>query len=71
MHMFYIVAAKYQIALSKAEVKVDRPIKALSMNIQKPYKWKIVEVLILSKIFFFYIIYSEKQLKDISIQFHL
>ena len=27
---------KYQIALSKAVVGVDRPIKALSMHIQKP-----------------------------------
>ena len=38
----YIVAAKYQIAPSKAVVGVDRHIKALSMHIQKPYKWKIV-----------------------------
>ena len=34
----YIVAAKHQIAPSKAVVVVDRPIKALSMHIQKPYK---------------------------------
>ena len=32
-----IVAAKYQIAPSKAVVGVDQPIKALSMHIQKPY----------------------------------
>ena len=38
----YIVVAKHQIAPSKAVVGVDRPIKALSMHIQKPYKWKIV-----------------------------
>ena len=40
MHMFnvstfYIVYTKYQIAPSKAVVEVDRPIKALSMHIQK------------------------------------
>ena len=29
---------KYQIAPSKAVVGVDRPIKALSMNIQKPLR---------------------------------
>ena len=40
MHMF--VSAKYQIAPSKAVVGVDRPIKALSMHIQKPYKGIIV-----------------------------
>ena len=34
----YIVGAKYQNAPSKAVVGVDRPIKALSMHIQKPYK---------------------------------
>ena len=34
----YIVSAKYQIAPSKAVVVVDRPIKALSMYLQKPYK---------------------------------
>ena len=34
----YIVAAKYQIAQSVAVGGVDRPIKALSMHIQKPYK---------------------------------
>ena len=34
----YIVSAKYQIAPSKAVVGVDRPIKALFMHIQKPYK---------------------------------
>ena len=33
----YIVSAKYQIASSKAVVGVDRPIKAPSMHIQKPY----------------------------------
>ena len=38
----YIVPAKYQIAPSKAVVVVDRPIKALSMHIQKPYKGIIV-----------------------------
>ena len=38
----YIVSAKYQIAPSKAVVGVDRPIKALSMHIQKPYKGIIV-----------------------------
>ena len=37
MHMFN-VSAKYQIAPPKAVVGVDRPIKALSMHIQKPYK---------------------------------
>ena len=51
----YIVSAKYQIAPSKAVVGVDRPIKTLSMHIQKPYKGIIVKVLtvvILSKLFF-------------------
>ena len=38
----YIVLAKYQIAPSKAVVGVDRPIMALSMHIQKPYKGIIV-----------------------------
>ena len=38
----YIVSAKYPIAPSKAVVGVDRPIKALSMHIQKPYKGIIV-----------------------------
>ena len=38
----YIVSAKHQIAPSKAVVGVDRPIKALSMHIQKPYKVIIV-----------------------------
>ena len=33
----YIVKANYQIAPSKAVVGVDRPMKALSMHIQKPY----------------------------------
>ena len=33
----YIVYAKYQIALLKAVVGVDRPMKAPSMHIQKPY----------------------------------
>ena len=33
----YNVSAKYQITQSKAVVGVDRPLKALSMNIQKPY----------------------------------
>ena len=37
-----IVSAKYHIAPSKAVVGVDRPIKALSMHLQKPYKGKIV-----------------------------
>ena len=36
------VLTKYQIASSKAVVGVDRPIKALSMHIQKPYKGIIV-----------------------------
>ena len=34
----YIVVAKHQIGPSKAVVGVDRPIKALSMYIQKSYK---------------------------------
>ena len=38
----YIVSAKYQIAQSKAVVGVERPIKALSMHIQKPNKGIIV-----------------------------
>ena len=38
----YIVLAKFQIAPSKAVVRVDWPIKALSMHIQKPYKGIIV-----------------------------
>ena len=40
----YIVGANYQIAPgpSKAVVGADRPIKALSMHIQKPYKGIIV-----------------------------
>ena len=33
----YIVKAKYQIAPSKAVVGVDRPMKEVSMHIQKPY----------------------------------
>ena len=33
----YVVLAKYQIAPSKAVVGVDRPMKAQSMHIQKPY----------------------------------
>ena len=41
----YIVLAKYQIASSKAVVGVDRPMKAPSMHIQKPYIGKIVKVL--------------------------
>ena len=40
--MCYIVSAKYQIATSKAMVGVDRPIKALSMHIKKPYKGIVV-----------------------------
>ena len=51
----YIVSVKYQIAQSKAVVVVERPIKALSMHIQKPYKGIIVQVLtavILSNFFF-------------------
>ena len=32
-----ILKAKYQIVLSKAVVEVDRPMKVLSMHIQKPY----------------------------------
>ena len=38
----YIVLAKYQIVPSKAVVGVDRPMKAPSMHIQKPYLRKIV-----------------------------
>ena len=34
----YIVVAKHQIAPSIAVAGVDRPMKALSMHIQKPYK---------------------------------
>ena len=34
---FYIVKEKYQIAPLKAVVGVDRPMKAPSMHIQKPY----------------------------------
>ena len=34
----YIVSVKYQIAPSKAVVGVERPIKALSMQIQKSYR---------------------------------
>ena len=34
----YIVYTKYQIAPSKAVVEVDRPIKALSLHIQKPLR---------------------------------
>ena len=33
----YIVQAEYQIAPLKAVVGVDRPMKAASMHIQKPY----------------------------------
>ena len=40
--MFNIVLTKLQIASSKAVVRVDRPIKALSMHIQKWYKGIIV-----------------------------
>ena len=40
----YIVSTKYQIAPSKAVVGVDRPIKALSIYIQKPFKGIIVKV---------------------------
>ena len=50
-----IVSEKYQIVQSKAGVGVDRPIKAPSMHIQKPYYGKIIKVLtavILSKIIF-------------------
>ena len=36
------VLTKYQIASSKAVVGVDRPIKVLSMHIQKSYKGIIV-----------------------------
>ena len=52
----YIVSAKYQIAPSKAVVGVERPIKALSMHIQKSYMVVIVLALIaviLSKIIIF------------------
>ena len=38
----FILLAKYQIAPLKAVVGVDRPMKAPSMHIQKPYKGKIV-----------------------------
>ena len=38
----YIVFASIQIAPSKAVVGVDRPMKALSMHIQKPYQEIIV-----------------------------
>ena len=38
----YIVSAKYQIAQSKAVVGVERPLKALSIHIQKPFKGIIV-----------------------------
>ena len=38
----YIVSAKYKIAPLKAVVGVERPIKALSMHIQKSYKAIIV-----------------------------
>ena len=38
----FIVYAKYQIAPLKAVVGVDRPMKAPSMHIQKPYLGKIV-----------------------------
>ena len=40
MHMFNVSTLyrhKYQIAPSKAVVGVDRPIKAPSMHIEKPY----------------------------------
>ena len=42
VHCVYIVLTKYQIASSKAVVGVDRPIKVLSMHIQKSYKGIIV-----------------------------
>ena len=49
----YIVSAKYHIAPSKTLVGVDGPIKALSMNIKKPYKGiKVLTAVILSKIIF-------------------
>ena len=38
--------AKYQIAASKVVVGVDRPMKALSMHMQKPYYGKVVKVLV-------------------------
>ena len=38
----YIVSAKYKIDQSKAVEGVERPLKALSMHIQKPYK-RIIE----------------------------
>ena len=34
----YIVYTKYQITPSKAVVEVDRPIKALSLHMQKPLR---------------------------------
>ena len=51
----YIVEAKNQIVPSKAVVGVDRPMKAPSMHIQKPYKGKLSKFSQLSfcqKIFF-------------------
>ena len=43
MHMFNVSNLyRYQIAPSKAVVGFDRPIKALSMHIQKPCKGTIV-----------------------------
>ena len=43
MHMFNVsTKAKYQIVPLKAVVGVDGPLKAPSMNIQKPDKGKIV-----------------------------
>ena len=44
MHMLNVsLLTKYQMAPLKAEVGVDRPMKAPSMHIQKPYKHKIVQ----------------------------
>ena len=48
----YIVAEKYEIPPSKAEVEAVWPMKALSIHIQKPYKWIIVLKVLTAVIFF-------------------
>ena len=56
MHVFNVFTLYWQsikIAPSKAVVGVDRPIMALSMHIQKPYKGIIVKVLIAVILSFF------------------
>ena len=59
MHMFnvYLLYRKsIKLFHKKTVVGVDRPMKALSMHIQKPYKGKIVllfKAVILSKTIFF------------------